>query len=194
VSRRSFLCGAAALGSSFVLGPPAWGRDLSVAERYQFRAPGRATDTGGALIAVQAPLDRVVAVLTDFRKYSDILPRLELSRVVARGPKGTDVYLRAPILGGVVSIWGIARFSQPKPWGQRGRRIVGRLIRGNLDGWSGQWKVWPCGPERVLLRLEMFFDLQIPLPDVVVIDNVMWSCQTSVTAVRDMAECGKPRE
>jgi hypothetical protein len=194
VSRRRFLLGAAAFGTSFAVGRDAGARDLTVAERYQFRGPNRPLDSGGALIAVHAPLDEVLDVVLSFRLYSEILPRLELSRVVQRTPKATDVYLRAPILGGVVSVWGIARFTRPLGWGEKGKRVVGTLVRGNLDGWWGAWKLWPCGKRRTLLRMEMFFDLAIPLPDQLVVDNTMWACDMSVSAVRDMAECGKVRE
>jgi ribosome-associated toxin RatA of RatAB toxin-antitoxin module len=134
-------------------------------------------------------MDSVLEVVQDFRKYHRILPRLELSRVVGKKKGMTDVYMRAPILRGLAHVWGIARFTPPKRYKRHGRAIAARMVDGNLDGWHGVWRLYPCG-KRTVLRMEMFIDLQIPVPDAVVTPELEWAADKAVTAVRDMVECG----
>ena len=159
--------------------------------RYRLPTPGGGVDTGGAIVGVRAPMDDVLDVVLRYRKYRHILPRLEQSRVVGKKGDSADVYLRAPILGGVATIWGIARFTGPRPWKDKGRQVVGELVRGNLDAFHGEWKLYPCGPSRTILRLELFVAVAIPLPSSAVTPELEWACDKAVSAVREMAECGR---
>lgn len=164
--------------------------DRRTAFRYRYPTPGSGIDTGGAVIDVHAPLARVLAEVQRFDRYHAVLPKLEQSRIVNVHRGVTDVYLRAPILRGVAHIWGVARFSKPKRW-RNGLKIVGRLVKGNLDGWFGVWKMRRCGPATVL-RLEMFIDVMVPVPDSWVTPEIEWAADMGVTAIRDIIECGEP--
>jgi hypothetical protein len=160
----------------------------STAERYRFPTEGSGIDTGGALIVVHAPMERVLEAVLDFGDYHEVLPRLEESRIVQKRAGSADVYLRAPILGGLVSVWGIVRFADPAPWAGDGLQVAGELVKGNLDAWSGVWKLEPMGPHTTALRLEMFIDVQVPVPDEWVTPELMWAADTAVTAIRDRVE------
>ncbi len=157
------------------------------------RLPTRGSDieTGAARIVIHAPLADVRRVLLRFRNYHKILPRLTQSRVVG-GKKGTytDVYMRAPIMHGVAHIWGVMRFSAPKRWAQRGETISVSYLDGNLDDFRGRWYMFPCGPKRTTLRIELFLDPSIPVPDRIVGKWLAWAAGRSVAAVRDIVECG----
>ncbi len=187
LSRRGLLFGAAA---AIVLLPvDAQAADKRAkAKRYRLNTPGSGIDTGGAVILVEAPMDAVLKVVQDYRQYRKILPRLQQSRVLKRHGGKTDVYLRAPILHGAVSIWGVARFGQPKPWRKYGKILEGKLVKGNLNAWQGRWKMLPKGPNRTALWLEMFVDPKFPMPDAWITPELMWASDKGVTAVRDMAE------
>jgi ribosome-associated toxin RatA of RatAB toxin-antitoxin module len=158
------------------------------AERYHFPTPGSAIDTGGAVILVEAPLERVLEVVLDFAEYKNIMPRLQDSRVMERSEEATDVYMRAPVLDGTVTIWGVMRFAPVKPYGEGGKKLSGDMIKGNLKVWRGAWKLTPLGPKRTALRLEMYADVDLPVPDSWITPELMWSSAKSISAVRDLAE------
>ncbi len=160
------------------------------AERYRLRSPGSDIETGGAIIGVRGSMEQVLEMTQQYHRYTEILPRMEQSRIIAKRNGHTDVYLRAPILRGVAHVWGVARFSPPQTYNRKGKRIVGRYVKGNLDGWHGQWKLYPCKPNRTILWMEMFVDLSIPVPNSLITPELMWAADMAVTAVRDMVECG----
>jgi len=191
LTRRELLTGGVASAATTLVPLDALARNRSVAERYRFRARGRSFDSGGAIIGVNGPMKRVLKVVETYRKYSRILPRIEQSRVINKRAGTTDVYMRAPILNGVAHVWMRARFPPPKRWRKTGLQVRGRMVKGNLVAWDGVWKMYPCGPNRTILRMEMFADIEVPVPDSWVTPELMWVCDRGVTAVRDMVECGK---
>jgi ribosome-associated toxin RatA of RatAB toxin-antitoxin module len=134
-------------------------------------------------------MDRVTQVVLRYRKYRHILPHLEQSRVLNQEGDSTDVYLRAPILHGLATIWGIARFTGPRPWKDKGQKVVGSLVRGNLDAFRGEWKLYPCGPHRTILRLELYVEVAIPLPSETITEELAWAADRALRAVRDMVAC-----
>jgi ribosome-associated toxin RatA of RatAB toxin-antitoxin module len=186
-SRRDLLLGAAA---SLLFPDVAFAKDRSVAERYRIPTAGSEVDTGGAILGVHAPIDQVLKVVKSYGRYHQILPRVSASRVVGKTGQSTDVYLRCPILGGVAHVWGVARFT-PKKWGKKGKKVVGRYVKGNLDGFHGLWKLYPCSDVRTILRLEIFLIPKIPLPASVITPELEWAADKGVTAVRDIVECGE---
>ncbi|MBM4360720.1 MAG: hypothetical protein FJ096_21650 [Deltaproteobacteria bacterium] len=173
------------------VGEPAAERDRTVASTYTIPVEGTDLVIGGAAIDIHAPIEDVKRVLTAFHRYREILPRIQQSRVLAEKDDSTDVYLRAPILHGLAALWGVARFAPFAPWRKRGVQLVGTMVSGNLEKWSGKWLAFPCGEKRTLLKLELFVQVGMPLPTRVVTKWLLWACQKGVTAVRDMAECGK---
>jgi len=170
--------------------PPPTPVDRSVAEKYQHPTPGSDIDTGGAIIAINTPLDPVMKVLRDYRRYYKILPRLEQSRIMGKKDGVTELYMRAPIMSGFTHIWALSHLSEHK-YGPAGRRIRAKYIKGNLDTWHGQWLVTPCGANRTLLKLELFLDPKVPVPASLATRELKWAAAKGVTAVRDMAECNR---
>jgi hypothetical protein len=173
------------------VGAPNPDRDRTVASNYTLPVEGTDVVIAGAAIDVHAPLEDVKRVLAAFHRYKEILPRLQQSRVVAENNGVTDVYLRAPILHGLTAVWGVARFAPFAPWRTRGVQLVGTLASGNLRKWSGKWMAFPCGERRTLLKLELFVETGMPIPTRIVNKWLLWASLKGVTAVRDMAECGK---
>ncbi len=160
------------------------------AKRYRLPTAESAIDTGGAIILVQAPMEQVLAEVLRFDNYKNIFPRIEDTRVVARRGDTTDLYLRAPVLDGSMTIWAITRFSKPRPWGDHGQQVSSRLVKGNLDAWRGQWKLEPVTEKQTALRIELYIDVQLPVPDAWVTPELMWAAGKAVTAIRDTVEKG----
>src|SRR5882672_6510013 len=73
-------------------------------ERYSVAVPGASIRAGGGMTAVSAPLSVVRQVVTDYSHYAEFMPRFQKSRIVNKGPAGTDVYLQVPILHGAATV------------------------------------------------------------------------------------------
>jgi ribosome-associated toxin RatA of RatAB toxin-antitoxin module len=185
LDRRLFLFGTAAAGLSLVAPDveAAW----APAKRYRFDTPGSAIDTGGAVLVVPAPLKHVLKVVQDFNHYVDILPRLKKSRIVGKKKGRTDVYMAVPILHGTYKLWGVARFERPATYKGDGKIVRCKMVKGNIDSWHGAWKLQPQGANKTLLRMEMFADPDVPIPDSWVTPELMKSAGKAVTRVRNMA-------
>lgn len=178
----------AASPESIFLSSPKTVEAAAEVKRYRFPTPGSGIDSGGAVVSVNAPLEKVLDVVQDYRGYVDILPRIEESQVMGSANGETDVYMRAPILGGLRSIWALMRFSPPEPQDDGGYKIDGRYMKGNLKTWRGAWVLQPDGPDRTTLRLELFVDVNFPVPESLVTPELMWAADKGVSAVRELAE------
>lgn len=195
LDRRQFLLTSASAGLALLTSDAeAWAetndssKGKSKAKRYRLPTPGSDIDTGAAVILVDAPLDQVLKVVQDYRHYRKILPRLEQSRIVGAKKGRTDVYMRVPIMNGAYSVWGIARFTDPKPHRDDGKIVVAKMVKGNVDSWHGAWKLEPRNERQTVLRMEMFVDLKVPVPNDWVTPKLMWATDRSVSRVRDLAE------
>jgi ribosome-associated toxin RatA of RatAB toxin-antitoxin module len=158
------------------------------AKSYRVDMPGANYQLGGARIAVNAPIHVVRKIVQDFGRYDHVLPGVKESRIIGRSKNATDVYLKAPIMGGLAKLWGVLRVGAPKKVG-RGEVIVARYQKGNLKRWYGRWKLYPCNKNRTLLKMEAYVQLKIPLPESSVMDKMEWVARKAVTSIRDRAEC-----
>jgi ribosome-associated toxin RatA of RatAB toxin-antitoxin module len=177
-----------AAGLLAVLSAPAAAEPRAKVLRYLKPTAGSDIETGGAWTVVHAPIAVVRKAVQDYERYVQVMPRLEQSRIVGRKNGETDVYMRAPILNGVVHMWGVVRFSRPQKSG-RWESIVGRYVKGNLQAYHGVWRLYPCTPDRTLLKLEMFADIKIPMPASMISPELAWAADVSVTSIRDRSEC-----
>jgi hypothetical protein len=176
--------------------PPDGGANTDVARlarsrdavRYSLAMSGAPIRAGGAMLVVDAPLADVRQIVTDYAHYKDVLPGFQKSRILARGPAGTDVYLQAPILHGAATLWAVVRFGLPAPDGA-GEKIEGRRTGpANLDDLRAIWKLYPIDAYRTLLKLEFLMVPSLPLPGSVVTPQLEESSEDAVRACRDRAE------
>jgi hypothetical protein len=158
------------------------------AVRYSVAVAGAPIRAGGAMLVVDAPLADVRQIVTDFVHYKDIVPGFQKSRILARGPAGTDVYLQAAILHGAATLWAVVRFGQPAPDGA-GEKIEGKKTGpANLDDLRATWKLYPIDANRTLLKLEFLMVPSLPLPGSVITPQLEESAEDAVRGCRERAE------
>ncbi len=158
------------------------------AVRYSVAMPGAQIRAGGAMIAVDAPLADVRQIVTDYAHYQDVLPGFQKSRILARGPAGTDVYLQAPILHGAATLWAVVRFGLPAR-DAAGEKIEGkRTGAANVDDLRATWRLYPIDERRTLLKLEFLLVPSLPLPSGMITPQLEESSDDAVRACRDRAE------
>ena len=139
-------------------------------------------------IGIHAPVAAVRRIVQSYSKYDTIFPYVQQSRIVGRSEGNTDVYLRVPILHGMVHVWGKARFSKPRT--VDGIEVISaELLEGSLLAWQARWELQPCGDTRTLLTLRLFLELDVPVPDSLVTQELMRVAGKTVRAVREQAEC-----
>jgi len=158
------------------------------AVRYSLPMSDAAIRAGGAMLAVDAPLADVLRIVTDYGHYQAFLPGFQKSRILARGPAGTDVYLQAPILHGAATLWAVVRFGLPVHDGA-GEKVEGRRTgQANVDDLRATWRLYPIDPNRTLLKLEFLLVPSLPLPGAMITPQLEESSEDAVRALRDRAE------
>ena len=143
---------------------------------------------GGAMVAINAPVAAVRAVITDYAHYQEIVPGFQRTRVVAKGPQGTDVYLAAPILHGAATLWAVTRFPPPVPEGPGERIEAHRNGDANVEDFRATWHLYPVDDNHSLLKLELLMVPKLPLPGGLLTPHFQMAASAAVKACRDRAE------
>ena len=162
------------------------------AERYNVTFPGSSTKAGAASIYVNAPLETVRKVVTDYGRYSEFVGEFRKSRVIGKKDGATDVYLEVSILRGAAKICALTRFGAPTKEGT-GERIDGNLVEGpgianNVEGLRGTWHYRPVDDTHTLLKLELLVLPKLPVPSALITPELASAADQTVTAVRNRAE------
>ena len=109
-----------------------------------------------ATVAVQAPVDRVRAVVFDFPRYPRFVPRYKKAAILA-GTLATGLTVRMDLeeLGGLVHFWMRTQISPPARTGAI-ETYDGRLLEGNVRAFSARWELERLATDRTRLRLESY--------------------------------------
>jgi ribosome-associated toxin RatA of RatAB toxin-antitoxin module len=147
-------------------------------QRYEIAREGSSVRTAGAAIAIAAPIDCVRNVILDFAHYSEFLPQFTKSRVLSKGPSGTDVYLEAPI-----------RFVGPTTEVAGEERIAGhRQSESNLDQFEAVWRLSAIDDSHTMLRLELLLVPKLPIPASALNGELQQATARAIMAARARAE------
>jgi ribosome-associated toxin RatA of RatAB toxin-antitoxin module len=133
---------------------------------------GNGVDYGIATVVVDAPVDDVMGVITDYANYATFMPNFERSRVLSRRGQNALVYVQASALRGSLTVWAQMRIYARRPQGET-RIIEGRMTDGNLEQFTARWEVTPIDERRTEVRFRILFVPDLPFPDsVVTTENV----------------------
>lgn len=157
--------------------------------RYALKttSPENTIDTGAAAILVNAPIAEVRKIVTDYRKYDQIIKPFDKSRVLSRRKGVSEVYFEVPVAHGAVKIWVVAHVDAPAKDGV-GEKIVARYSRGNVDDFRAVWRLRAVDDTHTIVKLELLVDPKLPLPGSAVTPELQYAADKAVTAVRDKAE------
>ena len=93
--------------------------------------PGLAVRRGRSETIIDAPLEAVARVVTDFPHYDTFLPHVREVRVVHRNRADTDVYMQVPLRGSLGVMWALVRCTVRRTPGHLD--LVGHAIDGNME-------------------------------------------------------------
>jgi ribosome-associated toxin RatA of RatAB toxin-antitoxin module len=150
-------------------------------------------DTGGAAIFVNAPIDAVRRIVTDYRHYSTMIKPFKQSKLLSRSKGVSEVYLEVPILHGAATVWVVAVIG-PVVKENGEEKIIAKRKDGNVDDFRATWRLRAVDAEHTIVKLELLVDPKVPAPASAVANELSGAADKAVTAVRDQAKKGKAGE
>jgi ribosome-associated toxin RatA of RatAB toxin-antitoxin module len=159
------------------------------AQRYTVKTtePANDIDTGGAAIHVNAPIDVVRRVVTDYRHYEKYIKPFKQSKLISRSKGVSEVYFEVPILHGAATVWVVTLIGAPEKQGKE-ERIVAKMKSGNVDDFRAVWRLRAVDAEHTIVKLEILVDPKIPAPASIVTPELCTAAEKAVTGVRENAE------
>lgn len=145
--------------------------------------PGVKIRGGKAEILLDAPLEKVMAVVQDYDNYSKFLPFFRVSRTLAKRGANAIAYMEAKILNGAHTIWVEMRFRE-RGSGGANKIIEGKMTRGNVNMLSLRWEAAAADGDKTLLSFEFLVDPDLPLPNSMISEQNAVSARRTVRALR----------
>ena len=174
---------------------PAEGGALAASERPKieaFAVRGSSFERVRATVAVNAPIDRVRAVLFDFARYPQFMPHYSKAGVVRTTPGGGRV-VRMEI-DQFVHLWMEIEIGPPST-ATGIESYEGRLAAGNVKAFHPRWELEALPGGRTRLRLESFLDPDLSLvPSSFVNSGAREGIREAILALKARSEGrGSPR-
>jgi len=145
------------------LAAPSEGRAPDVPRVESFPVRGSSIERVRATVAVNAPNERVRAVLVDITRYPEFVSGYKKVSVIRSSPSGGGVVqILIEQLGGVVQLKMRVEIT-PRPPSGGIESYEERLVQGNVKAFEARWELEPLGAHRTRLTLESFLDPDLPL-------------------------------
>lgn len=125
-----------------------------------FAVRGSSIERVRGTVAVNAPVDRVRAILFDFARYPQFMPHYSKGAVLHTTPSGGRV-VRMEI-DQVVHLWMQIEIGPPSH-AAGVESYEGRLAAGNVKAFQPRWEIEPMEGGRTRLRVESFLDPDLTL-------------------------------
>jgi hypothetical protein len=163
------------------------------AVKWNWTPPGKDQRYGHAEVLVNASMDAVHKVVTDYGHYRDLAPdKLRQTRIIAKEGGNTDVYTQVPILDGMYMAWYVVRFGPTRVTPNGTRLIDGQMLRGNIPAMSSTWTLRPVNDEWTLVKLDLLGLPNVPVPQAWIDEGLRDAAEQAVDAVHDKAQ-GNPK-
>jgi len=145
--------------------------------------PETDVDWGDASGIVEAPIDQVMAIVTDYAKYAQFMPHFKKSKVLSQRGKKALIYVEAKVAKGTLTVWAQMKMRPLKAEG--GRMVVeGKMTKGNLSRFEARWELLPLSATRTLVRFKLLVDPKVPLPDSLVTWENVKASRRGIKALR----------
>ena len=154
--------------------------------RSNWTPPGKSERYGHAEGMIAAPYDAVKTRLTDYPRYKELAGRkFKKVSVVDKQAGATDLYFQLPIMKGLVTIWYVTRFAQPRPAPGGGDVIEGNFVKGNIKDMQIVFTLRPGpDPKSTVLVCDLNLAISIPAPQDALDEELRDACGDAVNAIR----------
>lgn len=138
-----------------------------------------------ALGLVAAPIDKVMAVVSDYANYRQFMPNFVASRVLSQRGGQAVMYAEVSALDGLATIWVQMQLHLLETTADA-RVIKATMVKGNVKGFEAEWQVTPFGAKHTLVAFELCADpnFHLPFANSLVSDYNEIEARDSITALR----------
>lgn len=190
MSRRPGRCVALlSLMGALALTPQVWAADApphlahGEIEVSTHPHPDTSVRWGRAVAVVEAPVDRVMDVVSDYGAYREFMPHFRTSKVLSQRGESALVYMEALIAKGTLTVWAQLKI---RPQADESKRVVvASMTKGNLDHMEARWEVSPLSGGRSLVAFEILVDPKLPFPSGLVTTENEKASRRTLRALRE---------
>lgn len=146
------------------------------------RVSGTGIFAGEAEGTIDAPIDQVAAIVSNYASYSEFMPHFRQSRVLSQRGDRAMVYMEVAILRDAHRLWAQMRVSARE---ENGRRVIeARMVEGNMTTFEARWELHSLPDGRTRARFRLMVDPDLPLPDSAVSGENLKFARKSIVALR----------
>ena len=138
-----------------------------------------------ALGLVAAPIDKVMAVVSDYANYHQFMPNFVASRVLSQRGGQALMYVEVSALDGMATLWAEMQLHLLETTAAA-RVIKATMRKGNVKGFEAEWQVTPFGAKHTLVAFELCADpdFNVPFASSLVSDYNEIEARDSIAALR----------
>jgi ribosome-associated toxin RatA of RatAB toxin-antitoxin module len=145
--------------------------------------PQTSVQWGRAVGVVDAPLERVLGVVTDYAAYHTFLPHFHVSRVLSQRGQSALVYLEASIAFDTMKLWAQVKLTALPVEGTT-HVIEAKMMKGNMDVMGARWELTPLDASHTVVAFQLIMDPSVPLPSGMVSDENRKASRDAVRSLR----------
>jgi ribosome-associated toxin RatA of RatAB toxin-antitoxin module len=145
--------------------------------------PQTSVQWGRAVGVVDAPLERVLGVVTNYAGYHTFLPHFHVSRVLSQRGQSALVYLEASIAFDTMKLWAQVKLTALPVQGAT-HVIEAKMMKGNMDVMGARWELTPVDASHTLVAFQLIMDPSVPLPAGMVSDENRKASRDAVRSLR----------
>jgi ribosome-associated toxin RatA of RatAB toxin-antitoxin module len=154
-------------------------------DSHQREQAGSRIRRSRALGLVAAPIDKVMAVVSDYANYRQFMPNFVASRVLSQRGSHAVMYVEVSALDGMATLWAQMQLRLLDPLAPT-RVIKATMVKGNVKGFEAEWQVTPFGAKHTLVAFELCADpdFGVPFANSLVSDYNEIEARDSISALR----------
>ena len=151
---------------------------------------GKEGKYGHAEVLVGAPIEQVVAAVTNYNAYKDLAPeKLHNAKVVGKEGASTDVYMQVPIMHGLVNLWQVIRFAPVQNAGANVQVVEGKFVRGgSVKDANVLFTMRKVDANTTLLKMDLLIRPSVPAPESAIDEELRDTALKAVDALHDRAQ------
>ena len=153
--------------------------------------PGTSVQWGRAVAIIDAPADKVLAVVQDYANYTTFMPNFQTSRVLSQRGGSALLYAQVSLMKGAASIWAELKI-KPRDVGAT-KVIEAKMTKGNVDILQAVWEITPFDDGRTLVAFQIIVDPDLPLPTSLVNSENAKTARMTIRALRERVTGIKPK-
>lgn len=163
--------------------------------KWNYVPAGKNDRYGHAEVLIHAPLAKVRAQVMNYNQYKEFDPRrFNKSHIVAKEAGNTDVYMELPLVGGMITLSQVLRFTPLQRPAPGVEAVEGKFVTGkNIRDSNVVMTMKSITPQVTLLKCDLLVAPTIPAPQWAVDEELRDAAMKAVDALHDRAQ-GSPRQ